>query len=249
MLREMVDRAMAAGRLPDVIRYGALRAVTADVFRTLPAGVLVGLFEALTKMEATAPRARASLALCASMKVDPIDPETFVFFGAGLWTMAARAVLDASKREPDDKARVMLIEVVDGLLQDSSAMLLDFVNIPGVQAAQDAVSTDVSAEVAGEVPPADDGAAHRAKVLRERRLALADAIDGFVTACEQAPGCGASQVVFFDRIAPAFDDLIKVETIEVIPAICVERDNFAHAPLDARRHLARKYRMLARVTP
>jgi len=243
MLTEMTERAMAAGRLPDVLRYGALKTIAADAFRSLPAGVLVGLFDALSRNEATATRARAALALCASMKVTPIDAETYLFFGAGLWNMAARMVLDAVKREPRDDTRAVLIEVVDGMLQDSSAMLVDFVKVVPTNAVQDAVSTDVFAEVAGE--PAAGGAAHRGKVLREKRRALAILINAFVTACEEAPSAVVSQSLFFDRIGPAFDNLIEVESLDAGPEIRSNRDNFATMSHAQRRVLARSLQTLA----
>lgn len=243
LLAEMSERAMSAERFPEVVRYCALASIVADAFSALPAGVIVGLLETLTKDEKCQPRANAALALCAGMKVAPLPVDTFVFFGAGLWIIAARAVLDAVKREPDNATRTaMLIEVADGLLQDSSAMLVGFVNAPPVLAVQDVVLRVVSAEVAGETPPADE---HWQKAVRARRLALANAIDGFVTACEEAPGCGASQVVFFERIAPAFDDLIEVERLEATPEIAVERDGFQAMSHASRRVVARKYRSLA----
>lgn len=242
LFEEMMTRSMAAGRLSDVVLYGALKTITGDAFRTLPAGVAVGLFEALSRNETTGARGRAALALCASLKVAPLDVEPFAFFGAGVWNMAARMVLDAVKREPSAATRTMLIEIVDGLLQDSVALLVDVVNAVPTVAVQDAVSTDVCAEVAGEVPPADE---HRAKVLREKRNTLARLIIAFVTACEDAPGAVVSQSLFLDRIGPAFDNLIEVESLDAGPAIRANRDNFATMSHAQRRVLAQQIQTLA----
>lgn len=107
----------------------------------------------LAKDEACQVRANAALALCAGLKVAPLDVDTKLFFGAGLWTVAARAVLDAVKRDPENTTRTaLLIEVADGLLQDSGAMLIGFVNEAPTLAVQDVVPKLVSAEVAGETP-------------------------------------------------------------------------------------------------
>ena len=153
LLSEISERAMAAGRFPEVVRYCALAAIVGDAFSALPAGVIVGLFEALAKDEACKVRANAALALCAGLKVAPFDVDTRLFFGAGLWTVAARAVLDAVKRDPENTTRTaLLIEVADGLLQDSGAMLIGFVNEAPKLAVQDVVPKVVSAEVAGETP-------------------------------------------------------------------------------------------------
>lgn len=243
---ELMTRAMAAGRLPDVVLYGALKAITEDAFRTLPAGVAVGLFEALSRNETTAPRARAALALCASLKVAPIDAEAFLFFGAGLWNMAARMVLDAVKREPSAATRAMLIEIVDGLLQDSVALLVDVVNAVPTIAVQDAVSTDVSLDVAGATVAGDE---HRRAMLRTRRLALADAIEDFVNMCESGAKHFASRAPFYDRIVPAFDELIDVEPdVDAVPEISAERNGFGALSNRIRRGIAAKYRALANAT-
>lgn len=157
LLAEVTHTAMNNGWIAEVVCYGALKSITEEAFKELPAGIIVGLFETLAKDERTGFRARVALALCAESKVAAIDVEAFLFFGAGLWNMAARMVLEAVKNETNDSTRALLIGVVDGLLQDSSAMLVGFVNmVPG--AIQDIVSTKSHCEATPNVPMGFPGA-------------------------------------------------------------------------------------------